>query len=156
MATSTNIQYLVATGKDELGATVSLKTPSNRRQIETFLSGGAITAGDWVMFDTAATDAARVLTVVQAAFAGTGQPLTVGVALNAATAAGQNVDVVVDGYVEGANVANGVATGVALGIIAVAGRAQLNVPGALGPPCGVTLEASVALNTCDVWVIKNF
>lgn len=156
MATSTNIQYLVATGKDELGATVSLKTPSNRRQIETFLSGGAITAGDWVMFDTAATDAARVLTVVQAAFAATGQPLTVGVALNAATAAGQNVDVVVDGYVEGANVANGVATGVALGIIAVAGRAQLNVPGALGPPCGVTLEASIVTNTCDVWVIKNF
>jgi len=156
MATSTNIQYLESTAKDEFGATVQIGAgTSDRRQVETFLAGAAITAGDWVMFDTAATGAARVLTVIQATFAATGRPLTVGVALNAATAAGQKVDVVVSGYVENANVATATTVGQALGIITVAGRAELNVAGALGPPCGVALEGA-ASNLCDVWVFKNF
>jgi len=155
MATSTNIQYLVATGKDELGATVSIKTASDRRQIETFLAGAAITAGDWVMFDTAATDAARVLTVVQATFVSTGQPLTVGVALNSATAAGQTVDVVVSGYVEGANVTTSVASGAALSINTTNGRGSTYAAASLAPICGVALEVA-ASNLADVWVIKQF
>jgi len=156
MATSTNIQYLVGSAKDELGATVQIGAgTSNRRQIETFIAGAAITSGDWVMFDTSATGANRVLTVIQATFAATGRPLTVGVAINAATAAGDKVDVVVDGYVENANVATAVTVGQALGIITVNGRAELNVAGALGPSCGVALEGA-ASNLCDVWVFKNF
>jgi hypothetical protein len=156
MATSTNIQYLENTGKDELGATVSIKTASDRRQIETFLAGAAITAGDWVMFDTSATDAGRVLTVIQATFVSTGQPLTVGVALNAATAAGQKVDVVVAGYVEGANVADAVTVGQALSISAVNGRGAAAAATATAPFCGVALEDGSASNTADVWVIKQF
>lgn len=156
MATSTNIQYLVNTGKDEFGATVSIKTASDRRQIETFLAGAAITAGDWVMFDTTATDAGRVLTVIQATFAATGQPLTVGVALTAATVAGQTVDVVVAGYVENANVADAVTVGQALSISAVAGRGSAAAATALAPFCGVALEDGSAANQADVWVIKQF
>lgn len=156
MATSTNIQYLVNTAKDEFGATVSIKTASDRRQIETFLAGAAITAGDWVMFDTSATDAGRVLTVIQATFVVTsGQPLTVGVALNSATAAGQTVDVVVAGYAEGANVTTAVASGAALSINTTNGRGSAYVAGALSPICGITLEVA-ASNLADVWVIKQF
>lgn len=156
MATSTNIQYLVNTGKDEFGATVSIKTASDRRQIETFLAGAAITAGDWVMFDTTATDAGRVLTVIQATFASTGQPLTVGVALTAATVAGQTVDVVVAGYAENANVADAVTTGQALSISAVNGRGSAAAATALAPFCGVALEDGSVGNQADVWVIKQF
>lgn len=156
MATSQNIQYLVNTAKDEFGATVSIKTASDRRQIETFLAGAAITAGDWVMFDTSATDAGRVLTVIQATFAATGQPLTVGVALTSATAAGQTVDVVVAGYAEGANVAAAVTSGQALSISAVNGRGSAAAATATAPFCGVALENAAAGNTCDVWVIKQF
>jgi hypothetical protein len=155
MATNTTIQYLENTAKDELGATVSIKTASDRRQIETFIAGAAITAGDWVMFDTSATDAGRVLTVIQATFAATGQPLTVGVALNSATAAGQKVDVVVAGYVENANVATAVTVGQALSISAVNGRGSAAAATAVAPFCGVALEGA-ASNLCDVWVIKQF
>jgi predicted MFS family arabinose efflux permease len=160
MATNTTIQYLEATAKDELGATVSIKTASDRRQIETFLAGAAVTAGDWVQFDTAATDAARVLTVIQAgAGFALGNPLVCGVALTAATAAGQKVDVVVSGYVELANVAAAVgAAGLALVVDNTAGpgRAVAIQPGDIAPACGVSLEAAGVGNTCDVWVIKQF
>lgn len=160
MATSTNIQYLENTGKDELGATVSIKTASDRRQIETFLAGAAITAGDWVQFDTTAVDAGRVLTVIQAgAGFALGNPLVCGVALTAATAAGQKVDVVVAGYVELANVAAAVgAAGLALVVDNTAGpgRAVAIQPGDIAPACGVSLEAAGLGNTCDVWVIKQF
>jgi len=156
MATSTNIQYLVNTGKDEFGATVSIKTASDRRQIETFLAGAAITAGDWVMFDTTATDAGRVLTVVQATSAVTGRPLTVGVALTAATVAGQTVDVIVSGYAENASVASAVTVGQAVSMNSgVAGRVNAYAAAELAPACGVALEGA-ASNLCDVWVIKQF
>ena len=57
MATSTIIQFLA---EGEEAAT------SHRRQIETFIAGGTIAAGDWVQFDTAASDADRVLKVIEA------------------------------------------------------------------------------------------
>ncbi|CAB5223716.1 hypothetical protein UFOVP390_5 [uncultured Caudovirales phage] len=159
MATSTNIQYLVNSAKDEFGATVSIKTASDRRQIETFIAGAAITAGDWVQFDTSATDAGRVLTVIQAgAGFAAGNPLVCGVALTAATVAGQTVDVVVAGYAELANVAAAVAAaGVALVVDnTAAGRAVAIAAADTAPACGVSLEAAGVGNTCDVWVIKQF
>ena len=55
MATSTLIQFLEA---GEAGDT------SNRRQVETFIAGGAIAAGDWVQLDTGETGADRVLQVL--------------------------------------------------------------------------------------------
>lgn len=157
MATSTNIQYLVSSGKDEFGATTTVGAgTSNRRQIETFIAGGAITSGDWVMFETTtATGASRVLTVIQATLAATGRPLTVGVAIQTA-ASGETVDVVVGGYVEGANVATAVLVGQSLSIsTTVNGRAEAGANTAIAPYCGVALEGAAA-NLCDVWVIKNF
>lgn len=156
MATATTIQYLPNTATSELGGSVSIKTQSNRRQIESFTSGGAIVVGDWVAFDTTQTDAARLSTVVQAGAVVLGNSLVVGVAITAATAAGETVQVVVDGYVEGANVVNGVATGVSISVTAAAGRANATAAVDLAPSCGVTLEASVPANTCDVWVKKAF
>jgi len=156
MATSTNIQYLNSSGVNELGATVAVGAgTSNRRQVETFIAGGAITSGDWVMFETTtATGSARVLTVIQATLAATGRPLTVGVAIQT-VASGETVDVVVAGYVEGANVATAVTVGQALSISAVNGRGSAAAATALAPFCGVALEGA-ASNLCDVWVIKQF
>jgi hypothetical protein len=160
MATSTNIQYLAATGISELGATVQVGAgTSNRRQIETFIAGGAITAGDIVAFDTAATGATRVLTVVRCP-ATIGLPNIVGVALESAAAAGATLDVVVAGYVETVNATAAIAAGTAVTTSgAVAGRvlaydstaaAQLNAV-----PCGITLGAVVA-NVAPMWIFKRF
>lgn len=159
MATSTNIQYLLASAKDELGATVQLPTASNRRQIETFISGAAIAVGDIVAFDTSATGAARVLTVVKCP-ATIGLPNIVGVAVEAATAAGQIIDVVVAGYVETVNATAAIPVGTAVTTSgAVAGRvltydstaaAQSNAS-----PIGITLGAVVA-NVAPMWIFKKF
>ena len=157
MATSTNIQYLLASAKDELGATVTLPTASNRRQIETFISGGVIAAGDWVAFDTTQTGATKVLTVTTAALTALGNALVVGVALEAASAAGQQVDVVVSGYCAVAAVANAVAAaGVPLGIVGgTAGRAVAAVAADIGNACGVSLSAAAG-NVAEVFVYKTF
>ena len=126
----------------------------DKREIRTFLSGAAITALDWVQMDTSKTDSDRVLYAIQADTSiATGNPLVCGVALDAATAAGQKVRVVVRGYVEGANVASAVAAaGIALVVDATAaGRAVAIVAADTCSPCGVTLEASSS-NKADVFV----
>jgi len=90
MATSTIVQLLQA---GEAGDT------SNRRQIETFIAGGTIAAGDCVGFDTTKTGADRALFVTEAGTVAIGNSLAIGVALNAATA-DQQVRCVVAGYAE--------------------------------------------------------
>jgi hypothetical protein len=160
MATSTTIQYLSASGISELGATVAVGAgTSNRSQIETFIAGAAIAVGDIVAFDTSATGASRVLTVVKCP-ATLGLPNIVGVALEAATAAGQIINVVVAGYVETVNATAAIATGTAVTTSgAVAGRvitydstaaAQSNAS-----PIGITLGAVVA-NVVPMWIFKKF
>ena len=158
MATATTIQYLPNTATSELGGSVAIKTQSNRRQIESFTANGVIAVGDWVAFDTTVTDAARMSTVVAAAVVALGNQLVCGVAITAAAAAGDIVQVVVDGYVEGVNVAAGTASGVGLVVgIGASGRARVIVAADIAPACGVTLEgADAVLNTCDVWVRKAF
>ncbi|UCG43744.1 MAG: DUF2190 family protein [candidate division WOR-3 bacterium] len=149
MATSTLIQFLA---EGEEAAT------SHRRQIETFIASAGITAGDWVQFDTGATDADRALKVTNDANTfGTGNPLIVGVALDT-VAAGEQIRVVVSGYAEGANVAAAVAAaGVPLVVDnTAAGRAVAIAAADIAPACGVSLEAAAAGNTCDVWVFKRF
>lgn len=147
MATSTLVQFL---GAGEAGAT------SNRSQIETYLAGGTIAAGDWVSFDTSKTGADRVLYVKTVDTSGgavlIGVP-TVGVALSAAVA-GDQVRVVVAGYVENAKVATGSTAGLALtldttssGRATIADAANVNI-------CGVALE-DAASNLADCYVLKN-
>jgi hypothetical protein len=113
MATSTLIQFLDA-GQDG--------DVSNRSQVETFLAGGTIAAGDAVVFDLSKTGADKVLYVVEATAAT--KALIVGIALTAASA-GQQVDVVVSGYVDAADVATGVTAGAQLSGSATAGRLGL-------------------------------
>ena len=114
MATSTLIQFL---GTGEKAGT------SNRSQVETFLAGGTIAAGDAVAFDLSKTGADKVLFVIEATAAA--KALIVGIALNAAVA-GDKVEVVVSGYVDSADVATGVTAGAQLsGSSATAGRLAL-------------------------------
>jgi hypothetical protein len=161
MATSTLIQYLDKTQNTASGGTVAVgASSSNRSQTETFLTEGAIVAGDWVMFDTGQTGASKVLVVMQAGANGLGNPLVVGVALESVTGtvtSPQPVRVTVAGYVAAANVNNLVAAaGVALIVEAAGiGRAVACTAADIGPPCGVSLSAPAA-NVADVWVYKQF
>ena len=125
-----------------------------KRTVEVFISGGAFSAGDWVMLNTSSSDSDRVATCIKASTSfSTGNPLVVGVALEAATAAGQKIKVVTRGYVEGANVATAVnAAGLALVVDGTAaGRAVAIEATDLCSACGVSLEAASS-NTCDVFV----
>jgi hypothetical protein len=160
MATSTLLQYLETTDA-VTGASLGA-SPSNRRQVETFIAGATVVVGDWLQFDTSKTGAAKVLTVIQAAANGTGNPLVVGVCLGSADSdgsltVGSKINVAVAGYVESANVANAVAAaGVALTVDAAgAGQAVAITAADTGPACGVTLSAPVA-NKAEVWVYKQF
>jgi hypothetical protein len=116
MATSTDIQYLGAVGDPSAG---NDDGQSYRTQIETFLAGGTIGAGDAVAFDSSKTDEQKVLYVIEATAAA--GALVVGIALNAA-AAGEKVAVVVAGFCNSANVATGVAVGQPLYTTSTAGR----------------------------------
>jgi hypothetical protein len=129
-------------------------TTMARSDYQTFISGGVITAGDWVALDLTKTGSDRALYVIAAAAVTDGNPRVVGVCPAGATAAGQQVRVCIGGYVEGARVTTGVSSGVALTVDTTAGRADLAVA-ADTFTCGVTLEAS-ASNLCDVFVFRRF
>lgn len=145
MATSTLVQ-LLASG--EAGDT------SNRRQVETFLASGAITAGDVVALDDGKTGADRALYVEQAAIVGTGNGLAVGVALNTVVA-DEQVRVIVAGYAENVSCAAGVASGA---VVNAAGTAAGQVEAAAATDTvvfGVTVEAEAG-GTVDMIVYKRF
>lgn len=124
-----------------------------RSTYRTFLAGGAITAGDFVGFDTSKTGADRCLYVVQAAGVATvGSKNVVGVAVEAA-ASGAPVKVCIAGYVEGANVDGATVAGSALiGPIGTNGRAAIETPGTTtGHVVGVALEADTS-NAADIFL----
>jgi hypothetical protein len=173
MATSTLIQKLDATAlvpsSTVPGGYDVVDTPdvSNRRQVETFIAGATVVAGDWLQFDTSATGAARVLTVIQAGGNGTGNPLVVGVCLGSAQpdgalTAGSKINVIVAGYAEEANCAVGGgapvnAAGIAITVGAAgAGQGVAIAAGQTGPACGVSLATASAGNVAPVWVYKQF
>lgn len=169
MATSTLIQRLDATALKTSttipGGYEVVSTPdvSNRRQIETFIAGATVVAGDWLQFDTSKSSGPeKVLTVIQAGVNGTGNPLVVGVCLGSAETSGaltvgSKINVIVGGLAEKANVANAVAAvGVALTVGAAGlGQAVAIGAGQTGPSCGVTLSIPAA-NVAQVWVYKQF
>jgi hypothetical protein len=151
MATSTLIQSLDT--KDSAGVAVGA-TPSNRRQLETFIAGAAISAGDWVSLDLSKSGAIRATTVIKTT-AVVGQTNVIGVALRSAST-GDKVDVVVEGYVEGAAVVSGVLSGEGLATSGVtAGRALKFVPGTHFTLCGMALENATVGNTAAVLVFKQ-
>ena len=166
MATSTLIQRLdtnaLVPSSTVPGGYDLVSTPdvSNRRQIETFIAGNTVVVGDWLAFDTSKTGAERVLTVVQAANIVLGNPLVVGVCLSSAETTGtlttgSRINVVVSGYVEGANVDGAVVAGSPLVVDTTAGRAHTAVTGDISI-CGVALEPDAPVNKAAVWVYKQF
>lgn len=166
MATSTLIQKLDATAlisniSGSPGSYTSVEIPdvSNRRQVETFIAGATVAVGDWLQFDTSATGAAKVATVIQATNVALGNPLVVGVCLGSAETsgtltAGSRINVVVSGYMETANVDGAVVAGSPLVVDTTAGRAHVAVTGDISV-CGVALAADVA-NVAPVWIFKKF
>ena len=154
MSSNRLIQFLDTT----LGDGSAITSPvSNRREVETFIAGGAITAGDWVAFDSTKTGQARAATVIECPGVATkGNPRAFGVSLET-VAADELVKVVTAGYVEGASVAGATIAGTPLvGPIGTAGRAEVEAPGTTtGSVCGIALEADTA-NFADVMVIKQF
>lgn len=146
------LSYLEKTSEDVFGASVDVPSALNRRTVEILLAGGVIAAGDWVALDLSEAGSARAIQVVQASTAANGNALVVGVALEAAAAAGDKIQVVTRGYVEGANVTAATAAGAALVVDATAGRADAIVAADIAPPCGVTLEIAGGGNTADVYV----
>jgi hypothetical protein len=160
MATSTLVQFL---GDGITSPSGTEADTSNRRQVETFISGGAIAAGDWVSLDVSKTGADKALYVIEAP-ATASDARCIGVALAAAAAAGEQVRVVVAGYVAEANVATGTGIGQALTPNGTAGRvgpaeyigngsgaAAVRIP----TVCGVTLTLAAA-NKAEVMVKKQF
>lgn len=128
-------------------------TSMYRSDYQTFISGGVITAGDWVALDLTKTGSDRVLYVIAAAAVTDGNSRVIGVCPAGATAAGQQVRVCIAGYCEGARVTTGVASGVPVTVDTTTGRADLAVA-ADTHVCGVTLEAS-ASNLADVLVFRR-
>ncbi|MHA2086613.1 MAG: hypothetical protein ACXABD_22970 [Candidatus Thorarchaeota archaeon] len=126
MATSTILQYLDQSSSDgDYGISAS-----NRRQIETYIAGGTIVAGDLVAFDfdttLGETDGEIALTVIQASGGSTDSIAVVGFALDAAST-GDRVRVTVSGIHQSANVNGAVVKGDRLSISAVAGQADTYV-----------------------------
>ena len=154
MATSTLLQYLDQKNADG----TDYGFPSNRRQIETYIAGGAISANDLVAFnfDTAGgeTDGEIALTVVKADSGSTNSIAVVGFAL-ADAADGEKVDITVAGIHVSANVAGAVAKGDRLSISAVAGQADTYVNSDTVPIIGYALGDD-ATNVASVMVIKQF
>lgn len=97
MATSTLIQKLF--GSDEIGQSVGDDSSviSNRREVERFLADGAIGAGDLVTLDLVSGGSGEVAMKVIECPAG-GHPF--GVALEAAGAAGEFINVCIKGFCE--------------------------------------------------------
>jgi len=150
MATSTIVQFL---GNEAAGGTSSTM---NRAQIETFIAGGSITAGDFVILDTSQTGSDRDLYVIQSP-ATAGNPLCIGVAKTGATV-GQKVDVVVAGYYATANVVTGVLKGEAVVTSgATAGRALKYATGTHTNTDAIAVAlADAASNVAPVHIFKHF
>ena len=121
-------------------------------ETRTFLAAAAITAGDWVIFDADKTGADAVLYVKQAVATGLGAAV-IGIAAGSATAAEQEISVVIAGYVKAANVATGSTKGLPLAVDAVNGRASL-ADAANCIVCGVAL-ADASSDVAPVYVYKR-
>lgn len=154
MATSNLIQYLETS--DSSGSDLGV-TPSNRRQIETFIAKSTIAVGDAVILDNTQTgDGLQGLVVKSAGFNAAGVAGIVGVALDAVTATSTKalrVRVVISGEAT-VKVAAGTTAGSLVSCTAVAstgtavvggaGAATLNDVRAAATAYAVTLDAEAS------------
>ena len=118
--------------------------------VVTFESGGAIVAGDVVKLDVSATGSAKAATIVQ----GEADALAIGVALEAATGAGEQVRVCIGGYIEGVNSAAGPVAGETL-YAAASGEVDDSDAGATEPPVGVCLVATAG-GVCTMYWFRKY
>ncbi len=154
MASATYLQSLDSVYEDGTSRGV---TPSNRRQVETFIASGAIEANSLVTLDfTSAgySDGDKALYIRKALDTEISQ-VAIGFALNAATAAGDKVEVTIAGIHKNANVVGTTAAGDRLIISGVAGQAKVVTAGDTVPIIAVATEDDTG-NIATVFVIKQF
>ncbi len=126
-----------------------------RQEVKTYKAAGAIVAGDFVELDASKTGATRALYVKKCTALGSvGNSALVGVALEAAAAADDDIRIVTHGYVTANVIQAGMAAGKLLcGPITVAGRADLALETTHGP-LAVALEAATA-NLAAIWLFPR-
>lgn len=127
----------------------SLLNVGKAADVRSFIANGVIVAGRTVSFDETKTDESRVNYVVE----GAADSLVIGVALEAASAAGVEVRVACGGYVEGALTDGNVASGDAL----MGGAGGTLIPytaASLLPIVGVALETDTG-TACDVFIFRR-
>lgn len=131
-----------------------------KTEVQTFIAGGSITAGQWVSLDLSQSPGEVFNTVVAADSdaASTSNATVVGVALDAGSA-GAGIRVIVAGYAAVANIADAATAGVALGISSTAGRAagfavQADTAAWPGPAFGVSL-GTPSSNVGSAWVFRK-
>ena len=161
MASATYLQSLdsVYENGDSRGV-----TPSNRRQIETFIAKEIIAIGDWVAFDIAATaDGDVTLGVYKADSNSVPVRPAVGVALHAATAAEDKIEVCISGVCNasvGDNGGAGSAIGTLLQTTTTAGTVDVASAASALPVCGILAEVipgtGVGITIKRVVVRKSF
>jgi hypothetical protein len=162
MATNTLIQYLERTAYDALpsGSTTAIGPQvMNRRQIETFIAGGAIAANQLVAIDLSQTGlGVQAGTVVPADSDAGATIVAIGFALGSA-AEGETVDVTIAGVHETAAIkaAQSIAVGDRLKVSDSAGDADEYANTDTVPVIGYAMTAaSGSPLTCSVFVIKQF
>ena len=141
MASATYLQSLDSVYEDGTSRGV---TPSNRRQIETFIAKEVIAIGDWVAFDIGATaDGDVTLGVFKADANSAPVRPAVGVALHAATAIDDKIEVCISGVCNasvGDNGGVGSAIGTLLQTTTTAGTVDVASAASALPVCGILAE----------------
>ena len=158
MATSTIIQKLYGADESIAVPSVGQDNPfqSARQCTLRFRASGAVAVGETVRFDVTQPDSERVSVVNQCTAGGAGgNRLAVGVAIEAAAAAGDFINVVVGGYVEDAICVVCAGSGDLLGCVTAAGELEALGAGDIRGAIAIALE-NEAGGTCDVWVITKF
>ncbi len=158
MATQNIIQYLETSQYNALpsGGTVAVGIEAmNRRQIETFIASEAIAVGDALSLDLAQTNNGDKAIFVMKADTGTNaKRCGIGVAISAAAAAGDTVDVCIGGMAE-AKVKAGTAVGDRLSIYSSVGILE-PYQNTFEDPILAVAGAAEAGGTAIVFVIKQF
>ena len=160
MATQNIIQYLETSQYNALpsGGTVPVGIEAmNRRQIETFIASEAIAVGDTVALDfSKAGSGDKGIFVVKCDDNTATKKCAVGVAISAATAAGDTVDAVIAGMVDNAKVAGATAVGSSMAVsAATTGELAVYAAGDTLPVFAIAATAHAG-GTATVFVIKQF
>ena len=158
MATQNIIQYLETSQYNALpsGGTVPVGIEAmNRRQIETFIASEAIAVGDALSLDLAQTNNGdKAIFVMKADTGVNAKRCGIGIAISAAAAAGDTVDVCIGGMAE-AKVKAGTAVGDRLSIYSTVGILE-PYQNTFEDPILAVAGAAEAGGKAIVFVIKQF